>query len=377
MQQPKIAALTLLATALLAACGGGDTAAPTLSASVASAPREQAQAVTPEDAARQLLDFAEGSVFKTYFPGHPDTQTFGPFRFRYYPTTGVYLGVVVAADATYGPVGAVYVMGGSFGAAPTKVGMLTDFITPIDSSGGGGGGGGTTGANNGCFDLATMDTPGTRLIVDYRYSGPSTGSGTWDWSVVGLTTFEGNSAYETLFKTTTVVTSPRPLTTTVEVRNYARRTGDAEVTHYGNSSSVAAEYSGYAATTTTKEVYTPPWVSKLAGIPLGGTLTETWTEISTSSTVVTGIPIPVPPTTSTSTTTTTSTYAANETLTVPAGTYSTCRYESTVAGTPAGASVTTWYVRGKGMLVKSLTRLPGSVDSVLEATSITLNGSRL
>lgn len=372
MQQPKIAALTLVA-ALLAACGGGDTATPTASAS-AAAPREQAQAVTPEDAARQLLDFAEGSVFKTYFPSHPDTQTFGPFRFRYYPTTGVYLGVVVAADATYGPVGAVYVMGGPFGGAPMKVGLLTDFITPVDT---GGGGGGTTGANNGCYDLAIADTPGTRGIVEYRFSGLSTGVGTVDWTVGGLTAFEGSSGYETVLKNTTTLTAPEPGTTVLDIKSYARRTGDAEVTNYGTVSSGAFSQGGFSGTMTTKSVYTPPWASRVYGLALGGTLSETSTMSISSTFTVPGLPIPLPPTTNTSTVTTVTTYTANETITVPAGTYSTCRFDITYPGSPAGTSTTQWVLRGKGIPVKIVSKASGSADSVQEATSITLNGSRL
>lgn len=375
MQQPRIAALTLLAAALMTACGGGDTAASSTTASLAAAPREQAQAVTPEDAARQLLDFAEGSVFKSYFPNHPDTQTFGPFRFRYYPTTGVYLGVVVAADTTYGPVGAVYVMGGPFGAAPTKVGLLTDFITPVDT--GGGGGGGATGANNGCYDLAIADTPGTRGVVEYRYTGKTSGTGTVDWTVGGLTAFEGSSGYETVLKTTDALTAPEPGTTVLDIKSYSKRTGDAEVTNYGTVSSGAFSQGGFSGTLTTKSVYTPPWASRIFGLALGGTLSETSTMSTSSTFTVPGLPVSLPPTTGTSTSTTVTTYAANETITVPAGTYSTCRFDMTYPGSPAGTSTTQWVLRGKGVPVRIVTKAAGAVDSVQEATSITLNGSRL
>lgn len=377
MHQTKIVVLTLVAAAALGACGGGDAPPPGTASPAAALVRERAQAVTPEDAARQLLDFAEGSAFKIYFPSHPETQTFGPFRFRYYPATGVYLGVVVAADATYGPVGAVYVMGGPFGAAPTKVGLLTDFITPVDTGGGGGGGGGTTGANNGCYDLAIADTPGTRGVVEYRYSGRSSGTGTVEWTVGALTAFEGSSGYETVLKNTDTLTSPTPGTTVLDVKTYSRRAGDAEVTNYGSVTSGAFSRDGLSGTLTTKSVYTPPWASRVFGIPLGGTLSETSTMTISTTFSVPGIPIGLPPTTNTSTSTTVTTYAANETITVPAGTYSTCRFDITYPGSPAGTSTTQWVLRGKGIPVKIVSKASGSVDSVQEATSITLNGSRL
>lgn len=80
----------------------------------------------PADRARQLLDFGQ-RVYPQYFPGQPATQSLPPFLYRYYASTGVYLGVVVQSDANY-VLDGVYVMGGPFGAQPVYVGKLTDFI---------------------------------------------------------------------------------------------------------------------------------------------------------------------------------------------------------------------------------------------------------
>lgn len=68
--------------------------------------------------ASQLLDFGERQ-YPQYFPGHEPTLSFAPYLYRFYPATGIYLGV---ADAS------VYVMGGVFGPAPLKVGAVSDFI---------------------------------------------------------------------------------------------------------------------------------------------------------------------------------------------------------------------------------------------------------
>lgn len=85
-------------------------------------------AASADDATKQLLDYAEKSVYSGYFPSSQPTQTFQAYRYRYYPETGVYLGV---ADGTNGTVEAgVYVMGGPFGTTPTYVGALTSYITP-------------------------------------------------------------------------------------------------------------------------------------------------------------------------------------------------------------------------------------------------------
>lgn len=137
----RLGAAMALALAL-AACGGGQpdeaSAAPGAGALQAIQAQRVAQAVqaapaaavAPEQAAQQLMDFAE-SRFPEFFPGHPATQSAAPFAFRHYPATGTYLGVVTAAGSAYAANG-VYVMGGSFGDAPQYVGQLTDFITPTD-----------------------------------------------------------------------------------------------------------------------------------------------------------------------------------------------------------------------------------------------------
>ena len=96
-------------------------------------------------------------------------------------------GAAVAAgnDANY-PDG-VNVMGGEFGPNPKRVGAVTDYVTLVDPSGG------PTGPNNGCFDLALMDTSGTRLIVDMQFTGEMTGTQHLDSTVGNVTGYEGNS----------------------------------------------------------------------------------------------------------------------------------------------------------------------------------------
>ena len=133
---------------LLAACGGGDEpgrasakravagAAPTAitpdaarRALRAKALALRAAGLSADEVARQLLDFAEGSVYSSYFPGHPPTQSQPPFLYRFYESTGIYLGVAAGGDTTY-PDG-VWVMGGEFGPAPRRVCAVTDLITPV------------------------------------------------------------------------------------------------------------------------------------------------------------------------------------------------------------------------------------------------------
>jgi len=152
------ATTTLLAATLaaaLSACGGGDesparthAATPTAQAAAsalasAGSARRQALAATastdatqaaaslvlhdPLAAANQLMDFAVAN-FPQYFAGPAATHWLSPFAFRHYPSTGVYLGVVLE-DGPYVRNG-VYVMGGAFGNSPVHVGAVSDFITP-------------------------------------------------------------------------------------------------------------------------------------------------------------------------------------------------------------------------------------------------------
>ena len=80
--------------------------------------------VDEETAALQLLDFGERS-FPDLFPGRPATGRYEGYVYRYYPETGVYLGV---RDRQ------VYVMGGSFGSTPLAVGPLMQFMTPSSTA---------------------------------------------------------------------------------------------------------------------------------------------------------------------------------------------------------------------------------------------------
>jgi hypothetical protein len=136
--------LAAMAIAALAGCGGGSgeaTATADPQTAVATL-RAQSLALaagnlSAADAANQLMDFAQGA-YRQFFPTAEPTLSSAPFLYRYYPATGVYLGVVVSADGGYSP-GGVYVMGGPFGNAPAYVGPLASFITPVCAPGATGG----------------------------------------------------------------------------------------------------------------------------------------------------------------------------------------------------------------------------------------------
>lgn len=81
-----------------------------------------------EELAGQLMNFGERN-FPQFFPDRTATLSSPPFLYRFYPRTGVYLGVVVQPGLGFTMDG-VYVMGGPFGSAPMYVGQLTSFINP-------------------------------------------------------------------------------------------------------------------------------------------------------------------------------------------------------------------------------------------------------
>lgn len=120
--------LVLCFVGVLGGCGGGEDAASTMP--LRAGPITMTTATTAsQEAARQLMDFAEAN-YAEYFPAHEATQSVAPFVYRYYPDTGVYLGVVIDSGSPF-ELNGVYVMGGLFGGSPRYVGQLTSFITPV------------------------------------------------------------------------------------------------------------------------------------------------------------------------------------------------------------------------------------------------------
>jgi hypothetical protein len=354
----------------LAACGGGSESTPSTSAtpqSVASAMRAgppllSTAAVSPTDAANQLMDAAEAG-YPQFFPSHQPTQSFAPFLFRYYPETGIYLGVVVTANSFY-TLNGVYAAGTPFGGLdnPTYIGLVTSFITPVDP--------GTGGTANGCFDLALADTQGTHIVIGYTYSGSITGTESVDTTVGAMTTFEGHSARETTMLTTGSHTSSgQTVAVNTTGKSYTARTGDAEMTQYGFTSAFSTTASGFTIATTIRTVLAPPYVDRMYGLAVGESATATMSGSSTNT--MSGIPgVPDQTTTSPFSTTSTTRYVGQEPVTVPAGTFNACKFEMTTSGSTDVS--TSWFVVGKGIHVKTAV-----TGLTIEATSATVNGAPL
>lgn len=156
----------LTSLALLASCGGGgadERGVDTAVATTAAVPPMRTQALTATEAADAVMDFGE-QQFPGYFPSHQPSQSLPPFRYRHYPQTGIYLGVVVSADAHYALEG-VYVMGGAFGAVPLRVGAVRDFVDP--------GGAPPECAADACLVLAQRKSCMACHAIDRKLVGPS------------------------------------------------------------------------------------------------------------------------------------------------------------------------------------------------------------
>jgi len=385
-------ALALASATLLASCGGGATPADNAqafgaemrvraqAASVSAVAATAASTVSPIDAAEQLLNFGEAQAqFKAFFPVQASTQTLSPFRYRFYPASGVYLGVVVEANPTY-TLNGVYVMGGPFGNEPMFVGLLTDFITPTlpDS------GPGPNAANNGCYDMSIAETAGTRRQFNYTVvAAGQTSTAEYDELIGGLVEFEGAQRRERSIKVT--ATQPGLATPSVtDIKFYFLKTGAAEITEYGQISTIETSMNtagvSSSSKTVSKRVSSPPHVDRQYALAQGESLTRTQTGVTTGTTTTTITAPPLPPKTTTTTTgpttltgTDTIKYVGRATVTVPAGTFSTCHYQQVNAVSP-NVTLNSWTIVGNGIMVRAQSS-DGTYD--VKANWVKFNGQTL
>ena len=364
--------LAIAVAVLIAGCGGGsdtlgDNAPQAAQRIAAQATLLPGTTVTPDEAARQLFDHVE-RTFPVLFPKQSETGALGPFAFRAYPG-GIFIGVVVADGTpfTYGGVYLVGLFGGTL-SQPYHFAQLTNIITPTDPVASGGSG-------NGCFGLALADTEGTHLEVTYQYSGAITGTQTVDTVVGGMTSiFQGQLARETTVTTSgTSFVQGFQIDGTLTGKNYARRTGDAEMTQYGSTFTGSGTASGFAATLNSSIVFNPAFVDRQYSLGVGQTFNASQTIVATGSASVADSTQDLG---GTSTQSYSVTYVRQEPVSVGAVTYNTCRMQTS---TTAGGNTTTqtnWLIVGKGIPVK-VTTTAGGITQTIQASSVKVNGSSL
>ena len=174
-----------------------------------------------------------------------------------------------------------------------------------------------------------------------------------DFTHTANTTFEGNSAAEwSGTQTTNYAGQPSTVSRT---KTYMRVEG-LEILMFGGTAEITTPVAG-----STKIVFTPPYRNRRYALDVGETDTHTFT----STTTGTFGGFTLPPTTSTSTETIR--YLGRETVTVPAGTFQTCKFE-------IDGVTTTWEIVGKGLAAKTSSSSQGTTFT-LELTAGSINGA--
>lgn len=203
---------------------------------------------------------------------------------------------------------------------------------------------------------------GTTYQLNYVVTGPDIGTSTTTGTVSSGATFNGVSGLVSQVQTinTTYTAPPLAVGTTTRQLSYHQAFEGNDIITYGSEST--GPIAGGTGNATTRVVFTPPVRDKRFTLSAGSSYTYTTTVAST---------VTPPGTTSTFDLFTTITYAGQESITVPAGTFMACKFQSN-----SGLSgVTEWLIKGKGILARSVTPSPtGEVVMELQPSS-RLNGA--
>jgi hypothetical protein len=227
-----------------------------------------------------------------------------------------------------------------------------------------------------CWDLSPA--PGKTIETAHRttaYAADGTPNARIDETesaVVGAeVAFEGHRATETLSTTSMDMTAlPSGVTTrqTGRKRVYQRRSGERELTEYGQrSDDTLLQADGTSVRSEQRMVFVPPFVNRAPGMAVGETLPYTTSftiHLSNDGRAM----APIPSTQSLNTR-----FVGIERVTVPAGTFETCRFE--VFERPGAPVSTYWQLVGHGLWVRSaMPAEEGTGGSVREATLVRING---
>lgn len=391
------AALLSLSSLFLAACGGGhdyDAGINQFEAKAASgavsAGRYHALAVaglgsgSGGGAAVTITDelffqWAQRAL-PTIFAGTPTSATLNVgglnFNIRAY-SNGNYLAVAGGRGYVLGPVTGNQLLDvGPIQAFETAVCSLVNCGGTTNPPPGG------TGSLNECVEPASIAlATGSRASLVYTYSGLIGGDQTVESVVDGASTFKGQSAVQ-VTTTTTGSNSFQGITTTTTTRSrsYAQAANNGLTRTLGAIIEATVSTAlpsipglpplpGTNTTTTSETVYNPPSENIEYTIAVGQSINKTE---SSTTTVTSGPGAGTAPITVSGTTT--YTFEAKETITVPAGTFSTCRYRFSTPGDSTTSQ--SWLIVGKGIMAKSETRTSQGTQSIV-LKSGTYNGSRL
>ena len=120
-------------------------------------------------------------------------------------------------------------------------------------------------------------------------------------------------------------------------------------------------------------MFTPPSRDKRYSLAAGASATQTYTITSTAT--FTGLP----PINSSQSQTETVRYLGRDSVTVPAGTFDTCKFEQTIGTGASAVTSTQWTAAGSaaGVTVKSVSPGDAGSTTTLELKAGTINGSAI
>lgn len=277
-----------------------------------------------------VFNWAESNYGSFFSPGGQSTATADPWSYRYYPGTGVYLGINSADD--------VYVMGGSFGSSPSRVGSVSEFlaiINPTDQENQGNSDGNTTSAGSGA--CVNIDLPASGLTQVYAYSDSESGFS-------GSVTVQYELATDTRSRITTtssLSSAGYSLSSVVtHVSEYRIENNYLYESRYVTETSTEGSFGSSTESETT--TYSPEYLYGPVKQYCQG---QSWTSASVQETTTTdGY------TNSVYTSTESGIIASvNETVTVPAGTFDTVLITETESD---GSSSKIWLSKLHGVFVK-------------------------
>ena len=229
----------------------------------------------------------------------------------------------------------------------------------------------SAGAASDCFNVAWY-TPGTTAVLDYAITGSATGTTRSNMTVSGGKSFNGQSGLIEFFQDqTTTYSAPATLasagTTPTQSRFYFTENGSV-TNAFGGTVAATVSMLGISITTNTTVTYSPALVDRRFTLTAGTSNTSSASMTTTSSTNFGSVP------TTTATNTTTVTYLGQESITIPAGTFTACKFSVTTSGD----TTTEWVGKGNGAPLQSTSKASDGSAVVLSLTSATrLNGAPL
>ncbi|MEO5734166.1 MAG: hypothetical protein ABIN96_08945, partial [Rubrivivax sp.] len=235
------------------------------------------------------------------------------------------------------------------------------------------------GAAANCVNTQLAVTVGTVSRINYQYIGPINGTAVSVSTVRPLTTYEGQSVYEQFSTvevtgTTTAGGFSSQIVNKTEGSSYYNRQSATELPLHGsfftNSSRTTLFGITSDAVSTVKTVINPPFTDPRFGLAVGQSASLTY---PSTSTVTILQPSGQPPTTTTVQAKFNVRFVGIESVTVPAGTYSTCRFEQVDPDSPNNTT-TQWYSVNQGVAVKQVSVTPEGTQT-LNATLVQINGT--